>query len=118
MSEENLEEIMSSLEMDEVEYEEIDAYIGSSGLEDPERTEFRVAKQLAEDVPEIFEEGEEVYVPSSVLKRYKLEGELPEGSEIILESGEPGNYETKLDNDHYNIKVRPNVNPMGLRRIL
>lgn len=118
MSDENLEDVLENLEMDEIDPGEVKAHLDCYGGEDPGKTEYMLAKELARDAPEIFEIDADIYAPSSVLKRYELEGELPEGSDIILQADDHGNYETSLDNDTYNIKVRRHVSQLGLRRIL
>lgn len=129
MSDKNPEEILE--ELDEVfadegvwdDYsEEIDAYIGSHGLEDPGQTEYNVAKEISREAPELLDIGAEIYTSASALKFYEFEGELPDDADIILKvpdlgAGEGRRYEHELDTD-YNVSVRGDVNPIGLRRII
>lgn len=120
---ENLEEIMEDTDIDDVEPEEVNDYIGSHGLEDPGLTEYNVAKEIAREIPDLFDIGGEIYASASALKHYEFEGELPEGADIVLRSedlgaGEGRRYEREFDDVPYNIKVQDRVNPLGLRRII
>lgn len=118
---ENLEDILENLDGYEVDPTEM---YESSSYECSRNIENEIAERLFQDIPDLDQLEAKIYTPSSALKYYELEGELPEYFDVILEvegdlgAGESRECEKELRTEEYNVKVREHVNRTGLRRIL